>query len=327
MMADEKNFRSQFYGKVGLLEVEEKRAVEALLKETPLNGKKFAHFAQRSIVPAAYRNLVWKLLLGITPRYAESQDYVTQQQTLMYEELWCALKALRLTSISIELDGINGHDGYVAPDSKNCHVLTTSCPETPYPEHYVLMWLMSEAKLLYNPRQQLMSKENLQFISIAKKVSNFFDSPVEVYHVCSSLWSFILKNQGPISDAVQEAIGMLKKEHDVYHLHLLKLGIFTSTLLYDQCVSLFCDIFPESAVEKILDKVLAKSFRILSFVVVALLVHLRRSVASVTTVEGVRNLMFQIRKEEADLIITSALDQWVVTQSGYVRTQRLTSVT
>lgn len=327
MMVDERNFRSQFYGRVGLHEVEEKRAVEALLKEHPLNGKKFAHFAQRSVVPTAYRNLVWKLMLGIAPRYAESKDYVTQQQTLMYEELWYSLKALGLASISFGVDSINGHDMYgLSVDYKKTTMTAKFYPETPFPEHYVLMWLMSEAKLLYNPLQQLKCQENQHFIAIARKVSSIFDSPVEVYQVCSSLWSLIIGNQTPIIDALQEAIGMLRKEHDVFHLHLMKIGLFASPLLLDQCLSLFCDIFSESAVEKILDKVIAKAFRILSFVIVSLLVHLRRSIASVSSTEGVRNLFSQIRKEEADVIITSALDQWVVTQSGYVRTQRLIAV-
>ncbi|XP_068241516.1 TBC1 domain family member 7 [Palaemon carinicauda] len=326
-MGDEKNFRSQFYGKVGLLEVEEKRAIEALLRETPLNGKEFSNFARRSIVPVAYKNLVWKLMLGITPRYAESQDYVTQQQAYTFEELWCALKALRLTNISLGIDGMNGHETYIVADSRKVNTGTKTHPETPYPEHHVLMWLMSEAKLLYNPRQQLMSKENQHFISIARKVSSFFDNPVEIYHVCSALWALILKNQASIVDAVQEAIGVLRKEHDVYHLHLLKAGLFSSSLLFDHCFCLFCDIFPESAIEKILDKVIAKAFRILSFVTVALLVHLRRSIASVYSVEGIRSLMCQIRKEEADVIVTAALELWAITQSGFPRTQRLTSVT
>ncbi|KAK7067546.1 TBC1 domain member 7 [Halocaridina rubra] len=328
MMGDERNFRSQFYGKVGLHDVEDKRAVEALLKEQPLNPKKLAHFAQRSVVPATHRNEVWKIMLDITPRYAESRDYVAQQHTLMYEELWDALKALGLASISYGVDGINGHDFYaLCMDSKQSKTGAKSYPETPFPEHYVLMWLMSEAKLLYNPRQQLKSKENMHFIAIARKVSSFFENPGDVYHVCSSLWALLLRNQTMIMDALQEAIGMLRKEHDVLHLHLLKIGLFTSPLLLDQCLSLFCDILPESAIEKILDKIIAKAFRILSFVVFALLVNLRRSMASVATVEGVRNLMTQIRKEEGDLIVTSALEQWVVMQSGYVRSQRLNPAT
>ncbi|XP_071533962.1 TBC1 domain family member 7 isoform X1 [Panulirus ornatus] len=310
-MSDEKNFRSQFYEKVGLREVEEKRAVEALLKEKPLDEKKFASFCQRSIVPAAYRILVWKLLLHITPRYAESQDYVRHQQTLMYDELWHTLKSLGLVNLVDKgTEYLNDHyhpimDGVQIANENKAGL------ETPVPEHYLLMWLISEAKLLHNPRDQLKLTECQQFLAVVKKISSFFDNPVDIFQVCSSIWSLLLKNQQAISDALQEAIGMLRKENDILHHHLLKLGLFSSNLLMNLCLSLYCDIFPETAIEKILDKVIAGAFRVLAFVTVSLLLQLRQPLASVSTVSGVRSVLSQIRKEEAEILVTSALDQWL----------------
>lgn len=310
-MGDERNFRSQFYEKVGLREVEEKRAVEALLKEKPLDEKKFANFCQRSIVPAAYRILVWKLLLHITPRYAESQDYVRQQQNLMYDELWRTLKSLGLVNLVDKgNEYLNDHyhpvmDGIQISNEKKAG------SETPVPEHYLLMWLISEAKLLHNPKDQLKLTECQQFLAIVKKISSFFDNPVDIFQVCSSLWSLLLKNQQAISDALQEAIGMLRKENDILHHHLLKVGLFSSNLLMNLCLSLFCDIFPETAIEKILDKVIAGAFRVLAFVTVSLLVHLRQQLASVSTVNDVKSVLSHIRKEEAEILVTSALDQWL----------------
>lgn len=311
-MVDERNFRSQFYEKVGLREVEEKRAVEALLKEQPMNERKFANFAQRSIVPATNRTAVWKFLLGITPRYAESQEYVGQQQTLMFEELWRALKSLGLGNVAtLGEETVNGHDSL--GNAGNTKFASGSKPwsDVPLPEHYLLMWLMSEAKLLFDIRQQLRTKQNQHFIAIARKVSCFFDTPVDIYHVCASIWSLLLKNEQAILDAIQDAIGMLRKENDYLHLHLFKMGLFSSSLLKHQCFSLFCDIFPETAIEKILDKIFAGAFRVLSFVIVAMLVHQRRPLIATSSVEGVRNVISNIRKEEAEIIVTSALDHWL----------------
>lgn len=64
MAADERNFRSTYYEKVGFRSVEEKRSLEILLKDRPLDQGKLKQFGLRFTVPAVHRNFVWKLLLG-----------------------------------------------------------------------------------------------------------------------------------------------------------------------------------------------------------------------------------------------------------------------
>lgn len=64
MAADERNFRSTYYEKVGFRSVEEKRSLEILLKDRPLDQGKLKQFCLRFTVPAVHRNFVWKLLLG-----------------------------------------------------------------------------------------------------------------------------------------------------------------------------------------------------------------------------------------------------------------------
>lgn len=63
-MADERNFRTYYYEKFGFRTVEEKRSIEILLKEQPLNVEKLFQFCWRFPVPSMYRVLVWKFLLG-----------------------------------------------------------------------------------------------------------------------------------------------------------------------------------------------------------------------------------------------------------------------
>lgn len=65
MATDERNFRSTYYEKVGFRSVEEKKSLEILLKDKPLDRSKLKQFCLRFSVPATYRNLLWKLLLGI----------------------------------------------------------------------------------------------------------------------------------------------------------------------------------------------------------------------------------------------------------------------
>lgn len=310
-MGDERNFRSQFYGKVGLREVEDKRAVEALFKEQPLDERKFSNFCQRSVVPGAYRFLVWKLLLHVTPRYAESQDYVRQQQTLMFEELWRTLKSMGLQNIVVLGNDSSSDLTLPVIDEVNTKHKNKDGYDIPIPENYLLMWLISEAKLLYSPKDQLKYKAYQHFLKIVIKIQNLFDNPVDVFHVSSALYSLLRKNETAISNAVMEAIGMLRKENDSLHRHLMKVGLFSSTLLVDLCLSLFCDIFPETAVEKILDKVIAGAFRVFAFVIFSLLVHLKQPLMSVSSVENARSIINMIRKDEAEILVTSALDQWL----------------
>lgn len=62
--ADERNFRSSYYEKVGFRNVEEKKSLEILLKEKSLDKTKLNHFCLRFPVPGVHRSYLWKLLLG-----------------------------------------------------------------------------------------------------------------------------------------------------------------------------------------------------------------------------------------------------------------------
>lgn len=116
MSTDERNFRSTYYEKVGCRSVEEKRSLEILLKEKPLNRTKLKQFCLRFTVPSVHRALLWNLLLGkldgshylpddlthqcitvgLAPVFCDSHDYVMAQWSMVYDDLLRALKVLRL---------------------------------------------------------------------------------------------------------------------------------------------------------------------------------------------------------------------------------------
>ncbi|XP_050674923.1 TBC1 domain family member 7 isoform X2 [Leptidea sinapis] len=93
-MTDERNFRSSYYEKVGCRGVEEKKSLEILMKEKPWDRVKLKQFCLRFTVPAAYRNLVWKVLLDILPVYTDSHEYVMEQRTDQYNDLLYAAEML-----------------------------------------------------------------------------------------------------------------------------------------------------------------------------------------------------------------------------------------
>ena len=313
-MGDEKNFRSLFYKKVGLREVEEKRALEALLKEQPLDVERLTTFCWRSAVPAAHRHLVWKLLLQVVSRHAESHDYVRQQQRMTYEELWRAISALGLTgytditAVTAASDGLHechNHNYFQHPRR------IRSGPDTPWPEDQLFMWLVSQGQLLHPPGELLRRPDSQQFLAIVRKTASLMDCPVDVFWVSSALWELLRNNQAAVAAAVAEAAGTVRREHHALHHHLVRIGVFSSGLLTDLCLSLFYDIFPESAMEKVLDKVVAGAFGLLGCLIGALLLHLQMPLITAGSITGVKSVLSNMRKEEAEMVVAAALEQWL----------------
>ncbi|KAF0299113.1 TBC1 domain family member 7 [Amphibalanus amphitrite] len=78
---DERNFRSQYYGKVGFRRGDEKRSLEPLLGEVPVDAGRLAQAVRTALqLPAMYRPLVWKLLLKVQPCHPEAAEFVTARR-------------------------------------------------------------------------------------------------------------------------------------------------------------------------------------------------------------------------------------------------------
>lgn len=80
--ADERNFRSAYYEKVGCKNVEERKTLEILLKEKILDRIKLRQFCLRYSLPAAPRSFVWKICLGIS----KGRLYVLFIIVIMYSQ-------------------------------------------------------------------------------------------------------------------------------------------------------------------------------------------------------------------------------------------------
>jgi TBC1 domain family member 7 len=74
-MEDTRNFRSNYYDKVGFRSVEEKKSLEILLKENPLNLPKLKQFLKLFPVPSIHRSLLYNLALNVYPIYMESKEW------------------------------------------------------------------------------------------------------------------------------------------------------------------------------------------------------------------------------------------------------------
>jgi hypothetical protein len=85
---------------VGFRSVEEKKSLEMLLRDQPFDKAKLKQFCLRFTVPVIYRNLLWKILLGIIPVYEESHNFVMRQRTSEFQDLRKALTDAKITDDS-----------------------------------------------------------------------------------------------------------------------------------------------------------------------------------------------------------------------------------
>lgn len=96
--------------------MEEKKSLEILLKEKPINRIKLKQFCLRFTVPAVHRSILWNLLLGslfisaiffnlswhffvtgVFPIYHESNHvYVLKQRSEVFHDLFHALKIMKI---------------------------------------------------------------------------------------------------------------------------------------------------------------------------------------------------------------------------------------
>jgi TBC1 domain family member 7 len=71
----EGNFRSSYYEKVGYRSVEEKKSLEFLLKENPVNLPKLKQFLKLFSVPSFQRAIIYNVVLQVYPIYMESKEW------------------------------------------------------------------------------------------------------------------------------------------------------------------------------------------------------------------------------------------------------------
>jgi len=91
-----RNFRSYYYDKVGFRAVEEKKSLEILFKESPIDKKKLSHFTLRFTVPNTFRKTIYSILLGVLPTLRQMWEFVEEQRKEVFDDLVYNLRLLQL---------------------------------------------------------------------------------------------------------------------------------------------------------------------------------------------------------------------------------------
>ncbi|KAL0281308.1 UNVERIFIED_CONTAM: hypothetical protein PYX00_002335 [Menopon gallinae] len=281
MTADERNFRSSYYEKVGFRNVEEKKSLEILLKDNPPDCIKLKQFCLRFTVPGLYRNLLWKLLLNVTPRYMNNLKFVTAQRTEVYEELVRALQVMKL---------INN--------------------DTPKPDLFLLMWLLETGQLKFDLNLQMDDMVFKGFTAISNSLIKIFDDDVDTYWISKGFYTSVKNFHDCIPKLVEASKTILEREDKVLFKHLSELGIFDGSEIAISFNCLFADILHETALVKIWDKIVGGSFKILPFVAVILFTTLRRNLLNITCKSTVFDELKGITEEISEVIANKAIELW-----------------
>ncbi|XP_023011491.2 TBC1 domain family member 7 [Leptinotarsa decemlineata] len=277
MATDERNFRSAYYEKVGFRSVEEKKSLEILLKEKPLDRGKLKQFCLRFSLPATYRSLVWKLLLGVVPVHIDCHTFIMDQRKQEYQDLYRALNVMRIIDAN-----------------------------TPKPQIFFAMWMLQAGN--FSLDKNLVSEKG--FIPIAQSFMQFVDDDSDVYWLSKNFYDNVCKFESEIPKLIERSYSLLEKEDSTYYKHLLKEGILDNLPLakwFDCC---FAGILNDNALAKIWDKLCGGSYKILVYVVVTLLINMKLRILKCNNFAGVLQYIKNIPEETADIIVNKSIEMW-----------------
>ncbi|XP_017771842.1 PREDICTED: TBC1 domain family member 7 [Nicrophorus vespilloides] len=274
---DDRNFRSTYYEKVGCRSVEEKKSLDILLKEKPLDKVKLKQFCLRFSVPSAYRNIVWKLLLDVLPIYVDCHTFIMQQRKEEYSDLYRTLQILRVVD-----------------------------PMIHRPQSFYAMWLLQTGQLHFNTN---VMKEH-SFVHLVQSFMQFFDDDADIFWLTSFFYNHIQKNKSEYGKLAECTWGFLEREDVALYKHLLKIrgnGELPLEKWFDSC---FAGVLNENALGKIWDKICGGSYKIMSFLVVNLFMNQKHRLLKCIDTKAVIECLKNIPEETAELIATKSIDMW-----------------
>ncbi|XP_043289769.1 TBC1 domain family member 7 isoform X2 [Venturia canescens] len=240
-----------------------------------------------------HRNFLWKILLGVTPVYAESQHFVSAQRRIEFEDLQNALKVAKIME-----EGTKPH------------------------QVYLTMWLLRTRRAKIDMTAQLETPLFRAMSKIAESLwhvtegDHEFDRLVDMYWLLSGFLDHVQKFCRDVSRLQECTISLLEREDSGLYKHLVKLEALQSVPFEFWFCSCFAGNISDGSLPKIWDKIAVGAYKILVFVAVVILTTLRRLVFKCNTVEGILDTITNINEETSEVIVNKAIELWQ--QSGSI---------
>ncbi|XP_076295836.1 TBC1 domain family member 7 isoform X2 [Lasioglossum baleicum] len=293
-MADERNFRSSYYEKVGFRSVEEKRSLEILLKERPFDKAKLKQFCLRFTVPTIYRNFLWKILLDVIPVYVESHEFIMNQRKAEFQDLQ---KALKVTKIL---------DDYTKP-----HLM------------FLTMWLLRNRRAKLDMSAQLETPLHSHFRAMSRMAETLWhiididsdeEKLVDTYWILCGLLDQVQKLHKEVNRLQECTCTLLEREDPELYKHLVEIEALHNIPYDVWFCSCFAGTISDGSIVKIWDKIAVGAYRILIFVTVVTLTTLRRLLLRCENIDSILDTISNITEESSEVIVNKAIESWQ--QSG-----------
>ena len=278
MGKDDRNFRSHYYEKVGFRGVDERKALELLWQDDPLNLEKFSNFALKHSLPFCDRLSVWKVILSVAPRFAKNKEKHWKWKVNPYEDSLRFMKSSNRIQETMQKSDIQA-----------------------------ILWLLFKGELKIDFSSQLSDFWPSHFAAISDTMFKIFElhdkvNDIEVFYLSQGLADLLKEKhaEGLLDDYIKILKNLLSGDQGTSSLfvHLDKIG-FLDILVSDKNCHLttwfcrgFAGIIAPSALEKIWDKLIAGSTRILIFMAFSLIESSKMALqACQTSEEAVRCLL------------------------------------
>ncbi|KAM8822269.1 LOW QUALITY PROTEIN: TBC1 domain family member 7 [Synchiropus picturatus] len=278
----QRNFRSAYYEKVGFRGVEEKKSLEILLKDNPLDLEKLSTFTQRFPLPSVYRIHVWKVLLGVLPPHSDSHARVGGFRREQYQDVLEALQVMRFVQ-----------------------------PATPPSQVHLRMFQLESQVLPRRSETQPPGTESQDFLSVCRAMEELAEEPADCYWLTKA---FVSQFHSKFGDSVphlpKSLEHYLSQEEPRLLAHLRSCGalpLLPYTLWFRRC---FAGCLPESSLQRVWDKVVSGSCKILVFVALEILLSYKILLLGLARGDAIASFLREMPQENTDAIVTKAVDLW-----------------
>ncbi|XP_040209674.1 TBC1 domain family member 7 [Rana temporaria] len=277
----QRNFRSVYYEKVGFRGVEEKKSLEILLKDDRLDIEKLCTFSQRFPLPSMYRILVWKVLLGILPPHQETHPEVMVHRKEQFYDVHHALQVMRFINDT-----------------------------TPQTEVFLRMHQLETGKLSRS-QTYLLEPEDEFFLAIANMMEEMVDDEVDCYWLTKNFVHHLDTKFRDSQVAMQKGFEHYLNLEDSRLVAHLKACNALEKLPYDlwfrKC---FASCLPASSLQRVWDKLVSGSYKILVFVAVEIVLTFKMKVTTLNKSDSINEFLEKIPEDNTDQIVNKAIDLW-----------------
>lgn len=285
---DDRNFRSHYYEKVGFHGVDERKTLDVLLHEDPISLEKCSSFAVRCTVPASERLRVWKILLGLEARYARNKEHVWRWKVRPYKDSLRFMKSV-------------GKVDDTWPNAQN----------------QTVMWLLFNHALKFDFHKQLTEWKSQNFSAIAESMLTICEeySDVEAFYLSKGLADMLHAYPEEILDEVVQLYHRVLANNpntNKLYSHMEKIGLNEQIPLKTWICRGFAGILHPTALEKIWDKVIGGSLKVLVFVALSLVECTKMSLLGCHTAQEAIRYLVSTSEETDDVIAQKGIELWVI---------------